>query len=182
MQAGIVTTDKELEQIVALSHKNLRKNISEEDQVISGFITWLYSLDLLRQMNAQHPHIIVKDNDNVIGYALVALKEASGFHPDLKAMVLHLEALTYDHKSLGEYRYYVMGQICIDHAYRGKGIFSMLYEEHKRLFRNEFDFVVTEISTINIRSMAAHKKTGFKTIHTYRDALDEWNVVLWDWN
>jgi hypothetical protein len=58
----------------------------------------------------------------------------------------------------------------------------MLYEEHKRLFRKEYDFVITEISTINKRSIAAHKKIGFKTIHTYRDALDEWNVVLWDWN
>ena len=182
MQGGIVTTDNELEQIIALSHKNLRKNISEEDQPVSGFITWMYSLELLRQMNAQHPHVIVKDNDKVIGYALVALKEAGSFHPDLKAMMLHFETFTYHHKNLGEYKYYVMGQICIDHAYRGKGVFSMLYEEHKRLFRSKYDFVVTEISTINKRSMAAHAKTGFKTIHTYRDALDEWNVVLWDWN
>jgi len=182
MQAGVVTSDEELGQIIALSHKNLRKNISEEDQAITGFITWMYSLDLLRQMNAQHPHVIVKDNDKVIGYALVALKEASVFHHDLKGMMLHLETLTYEHKSLSEYKYYVMGQVCVDNAYRGKGVFPMLYEEHKKLFRDEYDFVITEISTINKRSMAAHKKTGFKTIHTYRDALDEWNVVLWDWN
>ena len=182
MQAGIVTTDEELGQIIALSHKNLRKNVSEEEQTISGFITWMYSLELLQQMNAQHPHIIVKDNDKVIGYALVALKEASAFHPDLKAMILHLETMTYNHKKLDEYKYYVMGQICIDHDYRGKGVFSMLYEEHKRLFRNVYDFVITEISPTNKRSIAAHNKIGFKTIHTYRDVLDEWTVVLWDWN
>ena len=182
MQAGIVTTEEELEQIIALSHTNLRKNISEEEQAISGFITWMYSLDLLRQMNTQHPHVIVKDNNKVIGYALVALKEASFFHADLKAMTLHLERLIYGDKNLGDYKYYVMGQVCIDHAYRGRGVFSMLYNEHKKLFSSSYDFVVTEISTINQRSIAAHKKIGFKTIHTYRDTLDEWNVVLWDWN
>ena len=182
MQGGIVTTDNELEQIIALSHKNLRKNISEEDQPVSGFITWMYSLELLRQMNAQHPHVIAKDKGKVIGYALVALKEASVFHRDLKAMINHLETLNYGHKNLGDYNYYVMGQVCVDNAYRGKGVFSMLYEEHKRLFRSKYDFVITEISPINKRSIAAHEKTGFKTIHTYRDNLDEWNVVLWDWN
>jgi len=182
MTATIVTTDEELKQIVQLSHKNLRAHIPEKEQTIQGFITWNYSLELLQQMNAQQPHVIVKDNDKVIGYALIALKEASQFHPDLKAMIDQLQTIQYNNKQLSAYRYYVMGQVCIDSAYRGTGVFKMLYRHHKKMFEKAYDFVITEISTSNTHSLRAHEKIGFKTIYTYKDVLDEWNVVLWDWN
>ena len=58
----------------------------------------------------------------------------------------------------------------------------MLYGHHKKLFEKAYDFVITEISTSNTRSLRAHEKIGFKIIYTYKDVLDEWNVVLWDWN
>jgi ribosomal protein S18 acetylase RimI-like enzyme len=181
MTATIVTTDKELEEIVKLSHKNLRTKISLAEQQQQGFITWNYSFQLLKQMNDQCAHVIVKDKSSVVGYALVALKEASIFHKDLNAMMMHLETLQYQTKSLQQYKFYVMGQICVADDHRGKGVFQMLYQHHKKLFGNNFDFVITEISTSNTRSMRAHEKAGFKIIHTYKDALDEWNVVLWDW-
>lgn len=181
MIATIVTTNEELEQIVELSHKNMRTNFSEAARHANGFLTWSYSLQLLQQMNAQQPHVIVKDNDKVIGYALVALREASQFHPALNAMIVQLETLEYNNKKLSNYKYYVMGQVCVDAAYRGKDVFQMLYAHHKKLFEKDFDFVVTEISTSNKRSIRAHEKVGFKTFYTYSDALDKWNVVVWEW-
>lgn len=182
MITTVVTTDDELKQIVELSAKNLRTNISKEQVLLHGFVTWNYSFELLKQMNAQHPHVIVKNKNDVIGYALVALKEAEKFHANLKAMIEQLESISYKNKKLEAYKYYVMGQVCIDEDYRGKGVFQMLYHQHKKLFANNFDFVVTEISTSNKRSMKAHKNIGFKTIYSYRDVLDEWNVVLWNWS
>jgi len=181
MLATIVTTDKELQQIVQLSDENIRTKISQEEKHSQGFVSWNYSFDLLQKMNEQHPHIIVKDEHKVIGYALVALKEAKRFHTDLEAMIQHLDKIIYNDKKLSEYRYYVMGQICIDKSYRGKGIFEMLYQKHKKLFQNNYDFIVTEISTSNTRSLRAHEKIGFKSIYTYCDPMEEWNVVLWDW-
>ncbi|MGI8582907.1 MAG: hypothetical protein ACR2KX_11945 [Chitinophagaceae bacterium] len=41
-------------------------------------------------------------------------------------------------------------------------------------------FLNNGIKTKNYRSQKAHEKVGFITIHTYNDALDEWNVVAWD--
>jgi ribosomal protein S18 acetylase RimI-like enzyme len=74
-----------------------------------------------------------------------------------------------------------MGQICIEKEYRGKGIVPMLYNKHKEIYSSQYDFILTEISTRNIRSLKAHEKIGFKTIHYHRDQLDEWAVVIWDW-
>src|SRR6476659_854349 len=149
MQATVVTTNEELQQIIQLSYQNLRTKISEEEKNSQGFVSWNYSFELLQKMNAQYPHVVVKDNNKVIGYALVALKEARDFHPALQQMIIDLEPLVYKGRKLSAYKYYVMGQICVDKGYRGKGIFKMLYLKHKTLFEKNYDFVVTEISTGN---------------------------------
>src|SRR5438067_2523782 len=117
MLATVVITNEELHQIIQLSDQNLRTKISEEEKNAQGFVSWNYSLALLRKMNAQYPHVIIKDNNKVIGYGLVALKEAKDFHPALEAMINHLEKLTYNNKKLGEYKYYIMGQVCVDKVY-----------------------------------------------------------------
>jgi GNAT superfamily N-acetyltransferase len=116
-----------------------------------------------------------------VAYALVAMKEAARFHKELQNMFSHLATLAYKGKLLNEYNFYCMGQVCIDKAYRGQGVFNMLYQHHKNLYGDAFDMLVTSISTSNIRSQRAHEKVGFKTIYNYRDASDEWNVVVWDW-
>jgi RimJ/RimL family protein N-acetyltransferase len=57
----------------------------------------------------------------------------------------------------------------------------MLYDKHKEAYGNQYDFIVTEIATRNTRSIRAHEKIGFKTIHQFTDATDDWDIVLWDW-
>jgi RimJ/RimL family protein N-acetyltransferase len=71
--------------------------------------------------------------------------------------------------------------VCIDIDYRGQGVFRLLFEKHKEVYNKRFQMLVTEISTSNAKSQRAHERVGFKTIHTYKDELDEWNVVVWDW-
>lgn len=176
-----VKNEDELQQIHALNKLNLKQNVSAEEKDKEGFVTWLYSMDLLNKMHALAPSIIAKDNDKVVGYALVTPKEALAFHEDLRAAVENMDTILYDGKLLKDYRYYVMGQVCIDKAYRGKGLFSQLYAKHKELYENKFDMLVTEVSIHNQRSQKAHEKVGFKTINTYTDAVDEWNVIAWDW-
>jgi len=182
LQATIVTTDDEIEQVHRLNVLNYRKNVSPEEKEKEGFVSWEYPVKLLQQLQNIAPHVIVKDGDKVIAYALVATKEAAPFHKDLKMMFDHLATLTYKGKLLNEYNFYCMGQVCIDKAYRGQGVFSMLYQYHKQLYADKFDMMITEIAPSNPRSQKAHEKVGFKTIFNYRDALDEWNVVVWDWN
>jgi L-amino acid N-acyltransferase YncA len=90
------------------------------------------------------------------------------------------ESLQWKNKSLNDYTYYVMGQICVDKQYRGQGLFDALYQKHKEVYSKQFDLIVTEIATRNHRSINAHKRVGFETIDTFTDDTDEWNVVAWD--
>ena len=178
----LVTTPAELHQIAALSKENLRTGLLEEEKQSQGFITWEYPFKLLQQLHSIAPSVIVKYQEEVVGYALTAFKESSKFQLEMVGMIDHLETLAFDGRPVKDYTYYIMGQVCIAKAHRGKGIFDMLYQYHQTVFQKQFELVVTEISTSNHRSVQAHKKIGFQTINTYRDALDEWDVVVWDWH
>jgi ribosomal protein S18 acetylase RimI-like enzyme len=181
LQSTIVTREDELEQIFTLNQQNLKQQLTNDEQKKEGFVTWLYSIDLLKKMHSLAPSIIIKDENKVVGYALTTLRESSVFHPDLQSMFHNLELLHFKGKPLFSYAFYCMGQICIAKEYRGKGLVQMLYQEHKEVYSPKYELLLTEISTSNKRSQQAHEKVGFRTIHTYRDALDEWNVVVWPW-
>lgn len=181
LKAAIVTTEDELVQIHRLNRENLKSNIDLATPQQEGFVTWLYSVELLMKMHQLSPSIIVKDENKVAGYALTTLKEAKAFHPDLEVMFRHLESVEYKSRPLSSYHFYCMGQICVGKNYRGKGVVGMLYKKHKEIYSSRFDFLLTEISTANTRSLKAHAKIGFQTIYTYTDKMDEWDVVVWDW-
>lgn len=181
LKATLVTSVDELKQIEQLSLANNTAQLSPADKTSEGFVTWSYHLDDLQQLHQITPSIIVKEGDLVAGYALVLTREGAAVYPPLQKMLTDLAMLPYNGKPLDQHNYYVMGQVCVHPSYRGKGVFQLLYGKHKELFEHAYDMLVTEISVANQRSQRAHEKTGFRTIHTYRDELGEWNVVVWDW-
>lgn len=177
----LATNHIELEEIAALSSANLRTIVSEAEKAEQGFITWEYSVQLLQDMHAIAPSIIAKWNDQVVGYALVATHAMSGVHAEMNVMLNNLATLTYEGKPMNDYKYYMMGQICIAKEHRAQGLFDQLYAYHRKVYQDRYELLLTEVSTSNHRSMRAHERVGFKTIHTYHDHMDEWNVVVWDW-
>ena len=180
---AVTTTSgiSDLQQILSLQKKNLVTNISKEEMQSQGFVTVNHSLEMLEMMHKLAPSIIIKDHDKVVAYALTMLCECKNLVPELKSMFFGFDSLDWRGKRLNEYSYYVMGQICIDKSYRGRGLFGLLYHKHKEVYESDFDFIITEVATRNTRSMKAHKRIGFETVHVHKDELDEWEVVVWDW-
>lgn len=178
---SVVQSEDELLQIHHLNQKNLKQNLDERTKKNEGFVTWLYSLELLKKMHQLAPSIIAKDEEKLVAYALTTLKQSAAFHPDLEKMFVNLETVQYQSKFLSDYRFYCMGQICVAKDYRGEGLVNKLYQKHKEVYGFQYDFILTEVSTSNYRSMKAHEKVGFQTIYTYTDSMDEWNVITWDW-
>lgn len=181
MKCKLVESNSELKQILELQNENHYENLSQESKKENGFLTVKHNLDLLSKMNEKAKQVIATDNGKVVGYALVMLKRFKDLIPVLVPMFKTLENIKYNNASLSNFRYYVMGQVCISKDYRGKGIFKSLYEKHKQEYSKKFDLCLTEVSSSNTRSMRAHQKIGFKTIHTFTDETDEWNILLWDW-
>jgi RimJ/RimL family protein N-acetyltransferase len=177
-----VTTQEELQQILMLQKKYLAGTNTGEEEKEQGFVTVHHTLQKLKQMHDLAPSIIVKDGDAVIAYALVMHIDAADLIPELQSMFQLFSQLIYKDQPLNHYRYYVMGQICIDKTYRGQGVFEMLYTKHKELMQSNYDFVVTEIATRNTRSIRAHEKMGFELLHRFKDDKEDWDVVIWDWS
>lgn len=172
--------NSELKQILSLQSKNLETNITKEELKSQGFVTVKHNLELLQEMSREYPHVIAVDNDEVIGYALVMLKRFSDKIPVLVPMFEMIDRLEFQSIKLANANYFVMGHICIEKDYRGRGVFQGLYRQMKNQLKNHFDFVITEVATRNQRSLAAHSKVGFKSILKYRSELgEEWDILLW---
>jgi len=182
LYATLASSTEELQQILQLQKENLRQHVTEDEMRSQGFVTLHHDLNALQQMHELAPSVIIKDEDVVVAYALTMLRECRQLTPDLEPMFTLLDQLSWHNKPLNDYRFYVMGQVCIARAYRGQGLFDELFRHHKEIYQPLFDLFITEIATRNVRSMRAHERVGFKTIHVHRDELDEWAVVGWDWN
>lgn len=179
--ATTVTTTEELQQVLALQQKYLVGNIGKEEMQSEGFLTVQHTPEMLQQMHLLAPSIIIKDGKRVVAYALVMLRECRSLIPALMPMFDSFDRLQWQDKPLSDYRFYVMGQVCVAKEYRGQGLFDMLYQHHRKVYQPQFDFILTEVATRNKRSLRAHERVGFETIHIYTDELDTWAVVLWDW-
>ncbi|RKH40718.1 GNAT family N-acetyltransferase [Corallococcus sicarius] len=176
-----VQSRAELEQVLALQRRNLKQHLSEEERRTQGFVTVAHDLPTLERMHAVAPSIIALQGSELVAYALVMPRECRQLVPVLEPMFALIEQLEDGGRPLRDRRFYVMGQICIDKAHRGQGLFEALYHQHREQLRDTFDCVVTEVSVHNTRSLRAHERVGFRTVHTYVDSTDTWAVVLWDW-
>lgn len=166
------STPKELRQILSLQKNNLAEGISSEEKEKEGFVTLVHDFELLRAMNAICPHIIAIENNKVIGYAL-CMHPSFGNEMDLlKPMFSELQK-TVDATS----PWIVMGQICIDKAFRKKGIFRRLYEELLVAIQPQFTTIITEVDATNKRSLAAHYAIGFTLVSTYTADAKEWVLI-----
>ena len=178
MMITTAKTDQDLQGILDLQQKNLIKAISEEEFKQQGFVTVEHDFEVLKKMNSPYPHVIAKSGEKVVGYALTMLKETRDFVPVLDPMFGQIDDLSYEGRLLKHSKYLTMGQICIAKEFRGQGIFYQLYDFYKKQFSKDFDYVVTEVSERNKRSLRAHSKAGFDVIHRFSDATDDWILVI----
>jgi hypothetical protein len=174
------TTDLELDQILNLQLTNHKDTISKEDALKNGFVTVRHTKALLEEICKPYHHIIAKRSDQIVGYALVMLKEHGNRIPELAMMDQVLSQLSFEGKALHTCTYVIMGQICIAENARGLHVFDKMYYYMQEYLHQDFDYIITEIAERNQRSMRAHQRVGFLKIHTYlEESIDEvWNIVL----
>ncbi|MBC7948894.1 MAG: GNAT family N-acetyltransferase [Chitinophagaceae bacterium] len=181
LRATLSATTKDLQEIIDLQEANLLDNLPAGESESQGFVTLHHDMETLEQMHEQAPHVIIKEKNKVVGYALTMVPECRWLIPELEPMFVLIDSLKWKQEPISELGFYVMGQICIEATWRGKGLFDLLYKHHKKVFSSRFPLLITEVSTSNPRSLRAHERVGFKPIHTHRDNLDEWRVIGWDW-
>ena len=178
---GPAQSDAVLQQILDLQAENLREKLSADTQAAQGFLTFRYDLPLLRRMNDALPHVVAFQGSKLVGYALSTTSEICREEPLLRPLAERLDTLVLAGKPFRERRFYVMGQICVAKNFRGQGVFDGLYQTQQALNSSTFDCLVTEISLRNARSLAAHRRVGFRVVDEVEDPTGRWAVVAWDW-
>jgi len=166
------SSETDLHQILALQRKNLSGNRSSEEKKKEGFVTVSHTFEMLEAMNDICQHIIAKSDSMVIGYALCMHPKFADGIEILRPMFAEIEAIRPKIKN-----YVAMGQICIDKAYRGQGIFRRLYQDMLAAVQPQFEQIITEVDIKNTRSSQAHYAVGFKDLATYRSGGQDWKII-----
>lgn len=177
-----VSRPQEVERILALQAENHRDNVDAGTAARDGFTSVRHDPEVLHAMNRAHPSAIAKSGEELAGYCLMMPQEFRDRVPILQPMFSLLDTLQWRGEALaGNPRWFVMGQVCVARAFRGMGVFDGMYHQLRKTYAPRFDFTVTEISQRNARSLRAHRRVGFETLHVYPDETDVWEVVVWDW-
>jgi ribosomal protein S18 acetylase RimI-like enzyme len=148
-----------------------------------GFVTVRHDPEVLRRMSRIAPGIVAVADERVVGYALVMPRTFAADVPILAPLFATLETLSWKGVPLaGNPRWFVMGQVCVAGDYRGRGVVEGLYRAMAAHYHDRYDFTVTEVAARNTRSLRAHARVGFETLHVYPDETtgEQWHVIALD--
>lgn len=180
----LVSQPHDVELILALQAANHRDRVDAVTAASDGFTTVLHDPAVLRAMNERHPSAIAKSGAALAGYCLMMPQGFRDRVPILQPMFAQIEQLQWRGKALaGDPGWFVMGQVCVAREFRGLGVFDGLYHQLRRAYAGQFHLTVTEVSQRNMRSLRAHRRVGFETLHVYPDSVadDVWELMAWDW-
>ena len=161
---------EEIQRLLDLQKENLPINLDAQTIDSQGYVSFVYDPTIINRMRADEPQIIARSGNEVVGYALVATIGAMGTIPVAIPMLYMIEQLIFRGKPCKELKYYIVGQVCVKAGFRGQGMLEGIYAEHRAAFSGRYDCAITEIASDNKRSLAAHHRIGFETIHTFYDA------------
>lgn len=179
---GKVESYNDLLQIRELNQNNLKNNLSEEDRLEYGFLTLDYGIDLLKDVNKIQKSIVARDNDKIVGYAIVIDKTVYGLNKLFDDLIDRLSTITFNTKKLKNINYALVGQLCIKKEYRGLGVVKEIYKFYKKEYSKKYHYLITDIDERNKRSLSAHLKIGFQIIDNFYWGESNWNIILWNWN
>jgi GNAT superfamily N-acetyltransferase len=184
MHFTTVTHPNQVQKILDLQAENHAATLQTEESRRDGFVTVRHDPVVLADMNVAMPSVIALADENALaGYCLAMPRSFAPRIPILRPMFERLSLLSWGGVDLATHdRWFVMGQVCVGDRFRGQGVFDGMYAHLREVYRDQHDFVVTEVVDTNPRSLRAHERVGFQTLRTYTNehtgAL--WHIIVWD--
>lgn len=171
--------DSELRFVKELSDKYNFSVVSEEEKLNEGFVSVELNLSLLEKINHDDGVLIALDENRIIGYELpISIGQAEKISLLIPFVEIIL-SLKYLDSSLNKLNTIIECQILIDKGYKGRGIAEELHKKFRKLLKDKYSFIVTEVSNQNPRSLHVHvKRLGFEILKKYKSDNREWFVLI----
>jgi len=141
--------------IVRLNAANFIANLSEEERR-DGFLSAVFTLEQTAAMAEDLGTTVAIVDGRVAGFLCAFRNEFDHGSPVVAKMIESYRRLHFDGKLLDAYKSYAYGPVCIDRAYRRKGLLRGLYQQQKRELAGRFEVGVALIARANQHSLDAH--------------------------
>jgi len=148
-------TDQDHAGILALQEANLFDNLSAEARR-DGFLSARFSREQLVQIDRDVGVLVARDAERVVGYMCASGVELNRQFPLLLAMIGRYDEVNFQGAALADQKTFVYGPVCVDRAYRGRGVLRGLFQALLRDIAGRFDAGVAFVAEDNRRSLAAH--------------------------
>jgi L-amino acid N-acyltransferase YncA len=141
--------------MLPLQEANLIDNLTSE-QRRAGYLSARFSEEQFARMNRDAAIAVAEDGGRVVGYACSAEVEYSRQFPILAAMIATFDRVTFLGNVLADARVAIYGPVCVDSAFRGRGVFRELINKLKEELAGRFEVAVAFVAKGNSHSVAAH--------------------------
>jgi len=146
---------RDLPSLLELQETNLFENLPMEQRK-DGFLSARFAAEQFAQMNREAAVVVAEDQRRIVCYACSAGVNFSRQFPILDAMIAAFGRLTYLGMTLIDARVCIYGPVCVDRAWRGRGVLRGVVARMKEELAGQFDVAAAFISKANSRSLAAH--------------------------
>ena len=141
--------------IVRLNAANFIANLAAEERA-DGFLSALLTLALRVAMAEALGTPVAVGEGMLVGFLRDFRNDLDHGSPVVARMIESYDRFRFDGKLLSSYNTYAYGPVCIDRAFRRKGLLRGLYEAQKRELAGRFEVGVALIARNNPHSLQAH--------------------------
>ena len=147
--------DDDLPGVLALQEANLHVHLSDTERA-RGFLSARFGPEQFSAMAVQVGVLVAADGDRIAGYACASEVDYNRRFPLLAAMIDAFPRVQYQGSTLDRASCFVYGPVCVDRAWRGRGVLRGLVAALRQRTAGRFDCGVAFIAQDNPRSLAAH--------------------------
>jgi len=141
--------------IIRLQSASFIGNLSEEERK-EGFLSAESSRAQVAEMAEDLGTTIATVDGAVVAFLCAFRNEFNYGSPVIAKMLDGYDLARFEGKPLSSYSSYIYGPVCIDRAYRRRGLLRGLYEAQKQELAGQFDIGVAFGSRSNPHSLKAH--------------------------
>jgi predicted GNAT superfamily acetyltransferase len=141
--------------IVQLNTVNFIANLSDDERR-DGFLSAVFTLAQTAAMAEDLGTTVAIVDDRLAGFLCAFRNDFDHGSPVVAKMIESYDRLSFEGQLLNSYKSYAYGPVCIDRAYRRRGLLRGLYQAQKRELAGRFEVGVALIARNNQHSLDAH--------------------------